>query len=218
MLRITSATDEQFRDLRGRIHGAQAEVSGELVVTSIPIASSLILPCIARFCAAHTEARVRYVASSQVLRLEYGEAHVAIRAGGRPDDPDNVVQPWRPLRSGLYVHRAYVSAHGMPDLATGLAGHALVEASRAPVRGWMAAAAPAGRVVLSTTDDQVARQAVRAGLGVYPVHEAQEMPELVAVGPANPDWSVPLWIVTHVDLRRTAKVQALTQVLRNGAT
>ena len=32
--------------------------------------------------------------------------------------------------------------------------------------------------------------------------------------PSRPDWAAPLWLVTHVDLHRTPKVQALVQLLR----
>ena len=31
--------------------------------------------------------------------------------------------------------------------------------------------------------------------------------------PPRPDWSVPLWLVTHVDQHRTPKVQAISQAL-----
>lgn len=216
MLRIAAATDEQFRDLKGRVQGARAAVSGELVVTSIAMVAPLVLPSIARFRAAHPEVHVRYELGSRVFRLDYGEAHVAVRLGARPEHPDNVVQPWVPLQSAPYVHRDYVAAFGMPDVSTGLAGHGLVVDPRNPVSGWMAALAPRGEVVMSTANDRVAQYAVLAGLGVgfFPVNEAEQNPDLVRVCAPRPDWTMPLWIVTHVDLHRTAKVRAFTRVLR----
>jgi hypothetical protein len=37
---------------------------------------------------------------------------------------------------------------------------------------------------------------------------------LVQVLPPRPEWEVPLWLVTHVDLHRTAKVQAVVGALK----
>lgn len=216
MLRVAQATSEQFSALRGRVRGGQAEVTGELVVTSIDIVAPLVLPGIARFRASHPETRIRYEVSERLYRLEYGEAHVAVRAGRRPDDPDNVVQPYLPLASTLYAHRRYLDAHGAPDVAAGLEGHDLVVDTRRPVAGWMAEVGARGRVVFESGDDRMTRHAVRAGLGVgfFPVAEALCAPDLVEVCPPREDWRLDLWLVTHVDLHTTAKVRALTRALR----
>jgi DNA-binding transcriptional LysR family regulator len=56
-----------------------------------------------------------------------------------------------------------------------------------------------------------------AGLGFLSACEAARQPELVEVMPARDEWSVPLWLVTHVDLHRTTKVQAFLTVLREAA-
>ena len=37
------------------------------------------------------------------------------------------------------------------------------------------------------------------------------------VTPSRDDWSGPLWLVTHVDLHRTTKVQAFLSFLREAA-
>jgi len=42
-------------------------------------------------------------------------------------------------------------------------------------------------------------------------------PELVQVMPPQPDWSGALWLVTHVDLHRTNKVQAFLRFLKEHA-
>jgi hypothetical protein len=40
-------------------------------------------------------------------------------------------------------------------------------------------------------------------------------PELVEVVERRDIWSVPLWIVTHVDLHRTTKVQSFLRYLKD---
>jgi DNA-binding transcriptional LysR family regulator len=55
------------------------------------------------------------------------------------------------------------------------------------------------------------------GLGFCNTHFAKENPDLVEVMPARPEWAAPLWIVTHVDLHRTLKVQSFLAHLKRAA-
>src|SRR6056297_2991610 len=80
LLQVAQATDDQFTQLVGRIRGRGDEVSGELVVTSLPAASPRMTPAMAKFQAGFPGLIVRYLTGEEVLRLEYGEAHVALRA------------------------------------------------------------------------------------------------------------------------------------------
>jgi DNA-binding transcriptional LysR family regulator len=61
--------------------------------------------------------------------------------------------------------------------------------------------------------------AIRAGLGIgfLSAFKASEDPDLVEIMPPRPEWDAPLWIVTHVDLHRTRKVQAFLTVLKDAA-
>jgi DNA-binding transcriptional LysR family regulator len=49
------------------------------------------------------------------------------------------------------------------------------------------------------------------GVGVLPTFVAQRHPELVAVSEVIPEMSVPVWMLTHPDLRETARVRAFMQ-------
>jgi DNA-binding transcriptional LysR family regulator len=48
------------------------------------------------------------------------------------------------------------------------------------------------------------------GVGVLPVFAADSEPELLPVSAAIDELTTPLWILTHPDLRRTARIQAFT--------
>ena len=52
-----------------------------LVVTSLGAFSPLVVPALARFQRAHPDVVTRFLTGERLFRLEYGEAHVAIRAG-----------------------------------------------------------------------------------------------------------------------------------------
>jgi len=54
---------------------------------------------------------------------------------------------------------------------------------------------------------------LRTGLavGILPTFVAARHPELVAVSEPIPELNVPVWMLTHPDLRQTAKVRAFMQ-------
>ena len=115
LLRVAQTTDEQFAQLEGRIKGQGEGVKGELVVTSLVSLAPLLAPILQSFQEMHPEVIIRFLTGDRVFRLEYGEAHVAIRAGSAPDQPDNVVQPFYNTRMGMFASRAYVEKYGMPS-------------------------------------------------------------------------------------------------------
>lgn len=220
LARVAQTTEDQLQQLVGRIRGRGSDVSGELLVTSIIELSDLLVPVLAGFKAEYPDVVVRYLTDARVFRLEYGEAHVAIRAGTAPEEPDNVVQPLKKLRIGLYASRSYVAAHGLPKDESDLANHVFVgndnPDGRAPFQKWLRARVPYDRVVFRTTDTFSMMSAVRsgAGIGFMTVAQGDADENLIEVMPALDEWAAPLWLVTHVDLHRTAKVQALLAHLK----
>lgn len=223
LLKVAQATEDQFAHLAARITGAGTEITGELVVTSLPGLSPLVTPTLVRLQAAHAGLVVRYVTDTRVFRLEYGEAHVAIRAGGRPQEPDNVVQPLCTHRVALYAGQPYVAECGLPADEGALARHRFVGPedtdNRAPFNRWLAERVGRDQVVFRTNDAEAFEAAVAAGtgLGFLSVLAARRRVDLVEVLPPRPDWEVPLWLVTHVDLHRTPRIQAFLSALKQDA-
>ncbi|PQO24776.1 LysR family transcriptional regulator [Rhodobacteraceae bacterium WD3A24] len=228
LLKIARATDDQFAQLASRIRGRGTAVEGELVVTSIPGLSRVLAGCMTRFQESHPELILRFVTDARLLRLEYGEAHVAIRAGQTPQEPDNVVQQLGQQRHALYAAPGYGRADDLPldlDDPAQIARHRFVGAdtadTRVPFLRWLQEVAPAEAISFRSNDLAAQEWAVVAGAGIgfLPVWEqvrasgATER-NLIEVAPEREEWSAPLWIVTHVDLHRTTKVQAFLQHLK----
>ena len=220
LLRVAQATEDQLGQLYSRIKGQGTDVSGDLVVTSLVALTPRITPALAAFRREYPNVVVRYLTGDRLFRLEYGEAHVAIRAGSAPDQPDNVAQALTDHAMGLYAAQSYIDEHGLPDGLRAFGSHLFVghedAESRAPCYRWLAATVPRENVVFRSNDVAALGQAVIAGAGIgfLPPQEAQSFPELVQVCAPQPEWSAPLWLVTHVDLHRTSKVQALVQFLK----
>ena len=117
-----------------------------------------------------------------MFRLDYGEAHVAIRAGAAPEEPDNVVQPLVRMRTGLYAARSYIAAQGMPADEAALVHHRFVGVdnpdSRAPFYRWMRDTLPADCINYRATEPAALDAAMRAGAGIgfMPAHVAEASP------------------------------------------
>jgi DNA-binding transcriptional LysR family regulator len=220
LLMVAQATDDQFNQMVGRLKGQGDDVTGELVVTSLASLGPLMVPVLAEFQQRHPELIVRYLTGERVFRLEYGEAHVAIRAGASPDQPDNVVQPFVQHRTGLFASKVYIDRHGMPSLPEDFTGHCFVghddKNARPPFLKWMVATVPASLIVFRGTDWGAMEQAVLAGVGIgfMSTGKANLHPDLVQVMAPLPDWSALTWLVTHVDLHRTNKVQSFLRFLK----
>jgi len=223
LLKVATATDDQFSQLAARISGAGSEYSGELVVTSLPGLAGLVTPALAELQREHEGLRVRYVTDQRVYRLEYGEAHVAIRAGTRPQEPDNVVQPLFAQSVALVASPAYRDRHGLPADETALQGHRFVGAatddSRAPFHRWLLTQVAPEAIVFRTNDVEARIAAIEAGtaLGFLSQNDVRGRDGLIEVLPPRDEWQVPLWLVTHVDLHRSAKVQAFLAALKRQA-
>lgn len=223
LLRVAQATDDQFNQLAGRIRGQGSEVSGELVVTSLVEIADRLTPVLADFQRAWPKVVVRYLTGARLFRLEYGEAHVAIRAGSVPSQPDNVVQKFCDHRMGLYASRAYIAARGMPAGLEDLADHVFVahdaDDSRAPYEQWLRQTVPPAALRFRSSDMRALQSAILAGVGIgfVAVHEAERYSDLVEVHPREESWNAPLWLVTHVDLHRTTKVQTFLSFLKDAA-
>ena len=223
LLKVAETTDDQFSQLEGRIKGLGQGVSGDLVVTSLGNLGGLLVPVLAAYQVENPDVRVRFLTGDRLFRLEYGEAHVAIRAGAMPEEPDNVVQPFVSQRMALVASKTYIERRGLPQGEDDLINHDFVghdnDDSRAPFNRWLREFVPPERILFRATDSRVMREAILAGAGIgfVPGLDAEKNDDLVEVIGSKDSWSAPLWLVTHVDLHRTAKVQSFLSFLKSQA-
>lgn len=219
MLEVASRADEMFSDFEGRSRGKSGRISGELVVTALSGVSRLIVPALGKIIKAHPHLDIEVIAEERLARLEYGEAHIAFRAGAKPKDPDYVVLHFYKIRFGLYASRDYVRAFGKAT-TNNLDGHYFVGSvgreSPLPYSAWMEDNVAPSALSLRTTDQACKAESVAAGIGMgfLAEHDAIKNTELVEIIPPSDEFATDIWIVTHGDLHRTEKVQAFLEYVR----
>lgn len=223
LLTIAQATDDQFSQLAARIKGRGEEVTGELIVTSLPAISTLLIPVIEDFQKQHPKLIVRLLTSARLFRLEYGEAHLAIRAGPKPTDDDNVVQHLSDQVGAIYASNRYKETYGLPKSEEDAKNHRFVcyddPNSRAPFDMWVRRNIPAEQIVFQSSDQSVLKEAILEGIGIgyLPLWGLKADDRVEQVFPPRAEWSAKLWLVTHVDLHRSLKVQTFAKALKNAA-
>lgn len=224
LMLVAQTTDDQFTQLVSRLKGRGDSVTGELVVTSIDGLSPRLTPLLAQFQMDNPEVTVRFVTGTRVFRLEYGEAHLAVRVGTAPNEPDNVVRRFGSLRIGLYASKTYIARHGMPQSDAEICDRAFIGYDnldkRAPFYQWMTEKVPPQNIIMKVTEGRAIKHAALAhvGIGFLQEWEARQEPDLVEVAAPRPEWCPDMWLVTHVDLHRTPKVQAILSHLRAAAS
>ncbi len=221
VLRVAQKADDIINDLAGRVKGGKARIEGEIKLTILGPFAGLLMDPIAAFRATNPNCMVAIHASEDLARLECGEAHIALRTGPKPDHPDYVVGSFGRVGFNLYAHDSYVTRKGLPKSASDLDSHQFVlpvaPEGRLPFWPWIAENVQTHMVAMSSRDVSVNLEAICEGIGMGFIndHEARRRGGFHAVLPPDKAWSVPLWLVTHVDLHRTEKVQAMLSCIKS---
>lgn len=219
LMKVAAATEDQFTQLTGRLQGQSSEISGELIVTTLNYLSPIFTPLFVDFQNEHPEIQITLAAGDRPLKLEYGEAHIALRVGPKPQEPDNVVQELVRLPHALFAHKRYVAKFGRLESEGETSGHRFVGNSllnaRGPAQAWIKANVPSDGIVYRASERSI-DDAIHAGAGIgfLSLQSGQSNPNLVQMLPTRPEWDSVIWLVTHVDLHRTPKVQALLSFLK----
>lgn len=214
-LRAAEKMEQSAHELVRQSQGVDDRLAGEVrVTTTDSLAIDFLIPAIAQLHAQHPDVKVLLDTSTQLANLAKREADLAVR-NSKPENPDLVARRLARWQNGLFASKAYIKRNGLPVAGTAFAGHDLVvyqphlAANRAhtlvgePLHG--------GRMVAGVYSSLTLRAMVKGGIGLgeMPVPLGQR-DGLVRIWPDRTT-SAPydVWLVTHQDLRHTARIRAL---------
>ncbi|MGE0667577.1 MAG: LysR family transcriptional regulator [Sphingomonadales bacterium] len=224
---IATAAGEEMADVAARIEqdvlGLERRLSGRDVgltgtvrcATVDTIAEYFLPPHLAAFRQAYPGIVVELMVSERIVNLTQRDADVAIRPTGQP--PENLVgRRLGTLASAVYGGVGYLDAR--PDV-TDLSDHdwlAFEEGmSGTWISRWIARHYPDARIVMRSNILTVLFAAVKADVGVtvLPCHIAEPEPGLRRLTPLIEDMRTPLWILTHRDTRRSARIRVFMEFM-----
>lgn len=220
-LSVAMTADEQFARLK--VHLLNDELSGEFIITSLDFIAPYVLPAVTQFRKQNPKVKVRYLTGTSLFKLEHAQAHIAIRTGTQPQTDDYIVKPFFDLPIKLYASAEYVAQYGYAN-SDNIDQHQFVcldgKHPKPPAHRWIRHNVAEQNIVFASNEIRVLNDAVIAGLGIGAMiaDEAEKL-GLIAVAPdisANftSDWQVNNWLVTHVDLHHSEKVQRFLRLLR----
>lgn len=211
--------EREVQALELRLAGGDVRLTGTLrVTTTDTLAEGLLGPHLRAFAEAYPGIRLELVTSNAFFSLSRREADVALRPSRQPDDA-MVGGKLADLAVAVYGSHDYLAAHGAPRTVDDLARHRLIsgDASLAhlPAVRWLARHAPEEAVVLRCNSWLSQLTAVRAGLGLaaLPCFLADPHRDVARVLAPAPALASELWLLTHPELRRTARVRAFMDTL-----
>lgn len=171
-------------------------------------------PMLAGLRARHPDLAIEMSLSNARANLGEQEADVALRT--HPPSQDTLVaRKVGTVPLGLFAHRDYVAGRGLPATLDDLVSHDVIGPDRSPADLGLARAMlppPVLARIVMRTDSHPAQLALaRAGLGIAVVQRPVGLadPRLVPVLPDAFAAPLPMWLVTHRDLRHVPRVRAV---------
>jgi DNA-binding transcriptional LysR family regulator len=210
MIALAATMAESVLEFERRVAGRDIKPTGELSVTTPEAIGLHLMPAIvAQFQAQNPGIVVELILSNQSLNLSRRDADIAIRLTNDP--PETLVG--RRICTGrwsVYCRRDLIAEHGS-DFVDSVAFIGFGDNfGPAPGRRWIEANVRPGRLVAKANSAYCMLQLALQGFGatLLPCFLGDRCPDLTRVGYLLPELDVGLWMLTHSDLRRSARVRA----------
>lgn len=214
-VRCAERVESEVHSLGREILGRDTRLQGHVRVTTMEGLASLVLPGpLAEFSRLHPGLTLEIVGTAAPLDLSRREAEVAVRATRKPPEA-SFGRKVCDFRFGIYGSPEYLEEHEDVPLA---------ELDWCFLQGivqWMVPSiwkkrkdADDHAVVTASSIVAVVGTAVAgAGVTLLPCYVGEADARLVRVGEPLEPLTLQLWLLTHPDLRHTARVRALIDFL-----
>jgi len=205
----------EFHALGIEVLGQDARLSGRVRITCPEAFAEEHGPSLAaRFLAEHPDIRIDVTPGHGAVDLNKREAEVAIRATRKP--PDRAFgRKICAFRFALYASPGYLAQ--APDLPLAEHPMCLIEGTVAWLvpTVWKTREQGEDRAVFQCRASRAVQNAAVEGIGLtfLPCYVGDADDRLVRVGDPVESLDMDLWVLTHPDLRNTARIRALMTFL-----
>lgn len=199
--------------------GKSQEVAGRVTISASDAISAYLLPdIVARILDQAPQITLVIVASNAISDLRRREADIAIRHV-RPTEPELIGRLVRDTTAHFYAAQSWVARNGAPRTVTELAEADILgfEPAERFAEHLISAGIPitpdSFRIV--SENSVVLWEMVRRGLGIGMMlrEVAERTPDIVRLLPDLPGTPVPVWLVSHRELRTSRRVRLVFETL-----
>ena len=210
LMRVAERMETEVFAVDRELLGKDARLSGQLRIATTDTIAMTHCKDLAEFTDLHPAVELELAAELSLHNLSKREADVAIRVTKKP--PEHLV--------GRHVATLRFAPFAMPELIERVGAGTPLEAwpwvhwahqrSRPQWRSWLDQVAVGRHRVITVDNGAVFTQMVESGscAGFLPGATAALNPALQRIGPWQPELDIPLWILTHPELRHTARIRA----------
>jgi len=193
-----------------RVSGSVQNHVGSLrITTSDSILLHFLTPIIADFQALNVGIKIEVIVGNSALNLARGESDIAIRATEKP--PENLFG--RKIATIAWAPYANSSYEIWPDMRSPF-DHQWVsyagQLTDLKAFRFLEEHVRADNIIYRTDSVAGAATAIAAGMGVgyLPCMLGDLSPDLVRLGPVEPQLDDELWLLTHPDIRKSGRICA----------
>ncbi len=214
LLATAQRMEEEANALDRAIAGSDCRLTGLLRITSSETtANHLLTRYLASFRALHPGIEIELIVENRILSLTRREADIALRPA-RPSENELFGRKLSDIGWAIYGSGGYLAGKEQPREPSDLAGHTLIGWDEPQPYGaltrWLARVAPDNRASYRSNSLLNQLTAVREGIGLaaLPCFLGDSEAGLIRVIAPIPELARELWLVTHKDLRHTARIGA----------
>jgi DNA-binding transcriptional LysR family regulator len=218
ILRQCVAMESAALDLERIAAGRDSLVIGSVrVTTTEALAYQVVTPAIAALRQAHPELQVDLAIGVRSLDIARRDADLAVRLA-RPQASDLVCRKLGEMGFSLYASPRYLARSGTPERGQGLAGCDLITFTGAPAATspfFMGESLEGSRIALRCDNPLIQLKAAANELGIAELacFLGDSCPDLVRVWPHEAPARRTVWLVVHQDMRRSARIRAVSAAI-----
>lgn len=220
MILSAERMEEEALALDRDITGRDSRLSGNLRITcSESLAYRLLNDLLASFRSRHEGITLELLVDNRQLDLLRREADIAIRAT-RPVEGDLFGRQIAETAWALYASPRYLSSRPNVTVAP-FEGHSFIgwdTVAVAAAAKWLADTVPGEAIVYRSNSLINQMMAVKAGIGMalLPCYLGDQESDIISVSGPAAALTRELWLITHKDLRNTARVRAFFDAVGQG--
>ncbi len=210
LLRAAEEAERRLDEAQRRIRGRDARLSGVLRISVFRTASSFFLPHLLAFHDDYPEIELEIIETNETANLTRREADIALRVAHSSPPQGLIGRKFGGTAYGLYVARAHrQQVEENPHDAVEVLCFA-DQPSTLNDETWLKEQFPNTFATVRTTSIAIMSAIAEAGprLLRLPCLLGDIQPDLFRLRLDPTDWGYDLWLLTHPDLRRTARVAA----------
>jgi DNA-binding transcriptional LysR family regulator len=213
--KTATEVDNLFTSLDLRVAGKDTRLAGTIRVTFAEMFSNLIAPDLADFAKLHPGIELQVLGGQQTLNLSQRDADVALRVSNNP--PENLVgRRFGDLFYSVYASSDYIQRVGQQPLAEHdwITWDASLGSNFLPLR-WINQHIAKERLVAGANTPETMNEMLASGMGVGQIScmQAEPDPRLVRLTAAEYHAAGGIWLLTHQELRQTARIRVFLDFL-----